>query len=480
MPGAPMNGAGGGDGRGVAGRGSGAGAGRGRDRVLGLGPGLGRELVRGPQRGRRPGGQRDAGEERQGPGVDAPGAWLRARASLPAQGAALLLLVLTVTEIASSAANGLDNRVLVTAGRALLDGRSPYADKRLLYLPSSVPLAVPEAELGARVLQVLVPVVTALAILAGWRAALRIFDVGLRSRLGVAVAGGLAYFAPFRSEVGLGNWTVASVLALPVALGLAARNRWTAAAAVIGAAIACKPMLLPVALLFVFARRWRALAVLAGIPLAASALAALLIPRPGLLVTKTLPFLLHGQDAFARPYDASLGTVLPRAGVPHLPAVLIAAALAAAGVAAAWIRWRRGGDGRLRLVETASMLMLATFVLSRPAFLHYVLVVLPVLLASLPLRGAVPRSPWFWIVLLPQNGALLVPALESLQRRAFRDAVMLTGLCLVLTAHCLRRPAPAPPDAAGCPAARAAHPLPTGPPGAAGPAGPGAPAGRSH
>jgi len=399
----------------------------------GTGGGVGRRDVREQ-------GDRDERDERGTHGVDAPGVWLRTRASLPAQAAAAALLVLTVTEIAGSAANGIDNRVLVRAGQALLDGGSPYADKRLLYLPSSVLLAVPEAELGPRVLQVLVPIVTALLILAGWWAALRIFDVSPRSRLGVAVAGGLAYFAPFRSEVGLGNWTVASVLALPVALGLAARDRWTAAAAVVGAAICCKPMLVPLALLFVLARRWRALAVLAGVPLAASVLAALLIPHPGLLATKTLPFLLHGQDAYARPYDASLGTVLPRLGMPHTAADVVAVALAAAGVLAARARWRRGGDQRLRLVETASMLMLSAFVASRPAFLHYVLVILPVLLASLPLRASVPRTPWFWIVLLPQNGALLLPSLESLQRRAFRDAVMLAGLYAVLAVRCLRRP----------------------------------------
>jgi arabinofuranan 3-O-arabinosyltransferase len=392
-------------------------------------------------------GAAGGGEGSGGGGGDAVGGWLRGRASLPAQGAAAALLVVGVWEIARRAGNGVDNRVLVRAARVLLDGGSPYADKRLLYLPSSVPLAVPEAVLGDRVLQVVVPVAAALLILAGWWAALRIFGLGPRSRLGVAVAGGLAYFAPFASEVGLGNWTVVSVLALPVALGLAARNRWTAAAAVVGAAIACKPMLVPLALLFVLARRWRALAVLAGVPLAACGLAALVMPHPGLAVTKTLPFLLHGQDAYARPFDASLGTVLPRAGLPHAVATVVAAALAVAGVVAAWYRWRRGGDERLRLVETAGMLMLATFVVARPAFLHYALVVLPVLVASLPLRASVARSPWFWIVLLPQNAAVVLPYLESPYRRAFKDALMLTGLYLVLAAHSF---APAPP--------RPAHP----------------------
>jgi arabinofuranan 3-O-arabinosyltransferase len=226
-------------------------------------------------------------------------------------------------------------------------------------------------------------------------------------------------------------------------------------------------MLVPLALLFAFARRWRPLAVLLGVPLAASAAAALAIPHPGRMLTRTLPFLLRGQDAYARPYDASLTAILPRLGVAPPAAALAALALAAAGVWAARIRWRRGGDERLRLVETASMLMLATFLAARPAFLHYVLVVVPVLLASLPERGSPARSPWFWIPLLPQNAAITWPYLGTGRRRAFKDAAMLTGLALLLAWRSAGRPAwrPAWPPALR-PSRRTARP----PAGAVGPA----------
>lgn len=382
--------------------------------------------------------------------------WLRARASRPAQAAAAVLFVVSVVEIARQA-NGVDNRVVVRAARVLLDGGSPYADKRFLYLPSSVPLAVPEALLSDSVLRVLVPSVTAALILVGWWAALRIFGLALRSRLGVGVVCGLAYFAPFHSDVDLGNWTAVSVAALPIALALASRGRWVAAAAVVGAAIAFKPMLVPLALLFVFARKWRALAVLVAVPVAASVLAALAMPQPRLFFTRTLPFLLHGQDAYAKPYDASLVAILPRWGMPQTAAAVIAATFAALGVWAAWYRWRRGGDPRLRLVETASGLMLAAFLVSRPAFLHYALTVIPVLLASLPLRGSVPRSPWFWIVLLPQNTAVQWPYAESGDRRAFKDAVILTGLAVLASCHAVKpaRPARRPLVTRGAPRERA-------------------------
>jgi arabinofuranan 3-O-arabinosyltransferase len=373
---------------------------------------------------------RPARPQRQGD--DLLGSWLRARASWPALGAAAVLLAVSVQSAVRTAGSGVDNRVVVTAARTFLDGGAPYGNKRFLYLPSSVLLAVPEARLSDGVLRYAAPLAAALAVLLGWWISLRIFDVPARSRLAVGVAGGLAYFAPFRGELYLANWTAVSAAALPLSLALAARGRWTAAAAVAGAAMAVKPMLVPLALLFVFARRWRALGVLFAVPLAASVLAETAMTNPALLFSKTLPFLLRGQDAYARPYDASLTSVLPRLGVAQPAAALLAASLAAAGVWAAWCRWRGGGDERLRLVDTASMLMLATFVVARPAFLHYVLVVLPVLLASLPIRASVARSPWFWIVLLPQNTAVPWPYLATADRRAFKDALMLSGLAAVL------------------------------------------------
>ncbi|MBM9504574.1 glycosyltransferase family 87 protein [Actinacidiphila acididurans] len=364
---------------------------------------------------------------------DALTSWLRGRASRPALVAALVVIAVSVQGAVCQADGGMDNQVVARAARIFLDGGSPYADKRFLYLPSSVLLAVPEAELGPAAVRVLAPILVAALVLLGWWAALRIFGVSARSRLAVGVAGGLAYFAPFRSELYLGNWTAVSAAALPVSLLYAARGRWTAAAAVIGAAVAVKPMLVPIALLFVLARQWRPLAVLAAIPLGASGLAGLAMTHPVLLFTRTFPFLLHGQDSFARPYDASLTAILGRLGLAQPASALLAGFLAAAGLWAARTRWRRpGGDERLRLVETATMLMLATFVVARPAFLHYVLVVLPLLLATLPLRGSLGHSPWFWIVLLPQNAAVGWPYLASAQRRAYKDALMLSGLALLL------------------------------------------------
>ncbi|UNO41368.1 glycosyltransferase 87 family protein [Streptomyces sp. MST-110588] len=397
--------------------------------------------------------------------------WLLRRASWPLRAvAAGLMLVVIVQTCRTSRTVGLDNAFVVKAARAFLEGRPPYADKRFLYLPSAVLAAVPQALLPQGALRLLVPAAGVALVLLGWLAALRIFRIPPASRLAVLVVAALPFFQPFRNVVNLGNWTLTSVAALPAALLLALRARWVAAGAVLGAALAIKPMLVPLALLLVLARQWRALAVAAGVPVVASVLAALVMPRPGLFLTRTLPFLLHGQDSFARPFDASLGMILTRLGVPGLPAYAIAAVAAAAGAGCAGLRWRRGDRGPLRLVETAAMLMLAAYLVSRPSFDHYLLVVLLPLLASVVVPGSAPRTVWFWIALVPQVPGVSWPYVESVHRRAFKDAAMLWTIAAVVAWTCAgRRAAQAVRTGQAAPAVRAA---PLGPAGSEGSAKP--------
>ncbi|MEU6898333.1 MULTISPECIES: glycosyltransferase family 87 protein [Streptomyces] len=338
---------------------------------------------------------------------------------------------------------GSDNAFVVKAAQTLLEGGSPYEDKRFLYLPSAVVMAVPEALVPRGVLRWILPVGMSGLLGIGWMAALRLFSVPLRSRFAV---GGLAVFAlaykPYVNLVLIGNWTAISAAALPVALLLAHRRSWGTAGLVVGLAIACKPMLVPIGLLFLLARQWRGLAAAVLVPLGISLAGALMMPSPSLFFTKTLPFLLQGQDAYALPWDASPIAVLPRLGVPQPLAVLVAFAGAAAGLWAAWARWRRtdrdGDGGELRLVETACMVMLAAFLVSRPSFDHYLLVVLPLLLASVVRPGSTARSPWFWLALTPQLALVPWPSELAHKRRAFKDCATLCGLAIVLARRALR------------------------------------------
>ncbi|MFJ2773780.1 glycosyltransferase family 87 protein [Streptomyces sp. NPDC087300] len=350
---------------------------------------------------------------------------------------------------------GMDNAIVVRAADAWLHGRSPYADRHFLYLPGAVLAAVPQALLPTAVVRFLVPAGVTAGLVFGWACALRIHGAGLRSRFAAYGLLGLALgFAPFGHLVALGNWTVASAAVLPLALLLAGRGRWVAAGLAIGAAVAVKPLLAPVVLLFLFARRWRALAVAVGVPVVGSAAAALVLPDPGGFVTRTLPFLLRGEDSFVRLYEASPGAVLARLGVPQSLATLLAVGAAGGGVWCAWRRWGRGdggdggvgGDGAgggggqpVRLVESAVMLMLSAFLVSRPSYDHYLLVVLPLLLAGALTPGAVARSPWFWVALVPQVPGFAWPWLEPGTRRAFKDAATLCLLAGVAGCRCVGR-----------------------------------------
>ncbi|MFE9804847.1 glycosyltransferase 87 family protein [Streptomyces sp. NPDC005548] len=353
--------------------------------------------------------------------------WLVRRASWHAWTVTTAVLCAHVAGVARAGSNGgMDNAIVVRAARTWLDGGSPYADRHFLYLPSAVLAAVPEAVLPDAVLRVLVPLTVTALLLAGWVWALRIHGVPWRSRLGVLGPAVLALgFAPFGHLVSLGNWTVTAAAALPLALLLAARERWGWAGVVVGAAVALKPLLAPVALLFVFARRWPGLAAAVLVPAVASGGAALLMPDPTGFVTRTLPFLLRGHDTFVTLYEASPAAVLPRLGVPGRVAVPLSCAAAAAGVVCAYRRWSRGVPGPLRLVETAVLLMLSAFLVSRPSYDHYLLVVVPLLLAGLPYPESVTRGPWFWLALVPQVPGADWPWLEPVTRRAFRDCFTL-------------------------------------------------------
>ncbi|WP_369211705.1 glycosyltransferase family 87 protein, partial [Streptomyces flavofungini] len=228
---------------------------------------------------------------------------------------------------------GMDNAIVVRAAEAWLHGRSPYADRHFLYLPGAVLAAVPQALLPTAVARFAVPAGVTAGLVAGWVCALRLYGIPPRSRFAAYGLLGLALgFAPFGHLVELGNWTVASAAALPLALLLASRGRWTAAGLVIGAAVAVKPLLVPVVLLFVFARRWRGLAAAVLLPVALSLGAALVLPDPAGFLTRTLPFLLRGDDAFVRLYEASPSAVLGRLGVPRTLVTLAAGGAAAAGV----------------------------------------------------------------------------------------------------------------------------------------------------
>ncbi|WP_411105279.1 glycosyltransferase family 87 protein [Streptomyces sp. cmx-4-9] len=342
------------------------------------------------------------------------------------------MFCITVYNARHGEGNMLDNNFVLRAAQTFADGGSPYADKRFLYFPSSVLIALPQIYIPVRLLPWLVPAMTAAMVVGGWFFALRLFRVSALSRLAVLGVLLMCFLGPFRNLVLLGNWTSYSALALPLALLLAHRSRWIWAGVVVGLAIATKPMLVPFALLFLIARRPKAFLAAAAVPLVFALGAAALMAQPTLFFTKTLPFILQGQDDFARPFDASLGTLLPRLGVPDGVASALGAALALVLLVGAWRRWNQGGDQALRLVESGTMLMLAPLIASKPSFDHYLFIVLPVLLASVTRAGAAACSVWMGLVLVPRLAGFSFWKLDAMFNWAYSVAAVNVVFSLVL------------------------------------------------
>jgi arabinofuranan 3-O-arabinosyltransferase len=86
--------------------------------------------------------------------------------------------------------------------------------------------------------------------------------------------------------------------------------------------------------------------------------------------------------------------------------------------------------------------MLSAFLVSRPSYDHYLLVVVPLLLAGLPYAGSVARGPWFWIALVPQAPGLTWPWLETVRQRAFKDAFTLCVLAAAVARQARDAPVP--------------------------------------
>jgi arabinofuranan 3-O-arabinosyltransferase len=362
-----------------------------------------------------------------------------------AQVVALLLCGQALLQ-ASLTASGLDNLLVVQAVRHLTAGESPYVEKRMLYPPSSIPFALPELPFSDSLIRYASPWVVGVLLLGGWWAVLRMFDTSLRSWLGILGIGGVPAFIPAGHLAQEGNWAGAIACLLGVALLLMARDRWIWAGAVIGLSIAVKPMLVPIGLIFLLARQWRGFALAAGLPAAMCAVVLLLLPHPGLFFTSTLPFLLHGQDSYSKPYDSSLAAMLPRLGIESGAFITVArAAVLVLMITVTVLRWRRGGDERLRLVDTSAVLMLGTFLVMSPSFDFYAMVVVPPLLASIVVRGSVARRVWFWISMLPfarflaWYGIDFENANQWAHRYAFKTLAWIVILLTLLTATAWRR-----------------------------------------
>ncbi|GAA0455706.1 membrane protein [Paractinoplanes deccanensis] len=347
----------------------------------------------------------------------------------------------------------LDNNLIVDAVRNLQTGHSPYESKRFLYPPSSIPFALVQTPFTDHTLMRTIPYVLAVGVLVAWWAALKTFGFSMRSWLGIAGVAIVAVFEPVNLVLVNANWTAIVAALMSVALLLMSRNRWLLAGVAVGVSIAIKPMLVPLGLVFLLARRWGGFAAAAGIPVVLSGIVMALLPDPGLFFTKTVPFLLNGQDDFSKPYDSSLIAVLPRIGIDGPVVTVLRAVVLIVAITVAVLRWRQGGEERLRIVETSSALLLGTFLVLSPAFMYYPLLVIPMLVASIAVPGSIARSLWFWLASLLLIATVVriygldFPTRKPALRESFKGTAWITiaGLMLVIKVVAgLRKPPPSP------------------------------------
>ncbi|GAA1426732.1 hypothetical protein GCM10009601_36310 [Streptomyces thermospinosisporus] len=232
---------------------------------------------------------------------------------------------------------------------------------------------------------------------------------------------------------------VLACLALPLCLLPASRGRWVTAGALTGVIVVLEPLLAPVALLFVFARRWRALAVLLLVSGAVSGAVPLGVSGA---VSGAVPLGVSGAVSGAVPLGVSgAGPVPP--GLPRAPAEWICLLAAASGVLCAYRRWSAGDAGPLRLLETATGLMLSALLVARPSYECSLLIVVPLLLAGARYAGSAARRPRIWLALVPQLPGLPFPGLPRGRRPALRGAFTLCALtvsALTLAGAAVRRP----------------------------------------
>lgn len=246
-----------------------------------------------------------------------------------------------------------------------------------IYPPSSLVVATPLGALSWP-LACTAAVVAALVCVFG---AVAIANV-VAGRTPVTVGSGvllvaLAVFPPVRAGLDLLNLEIVLLPLVAAFLYMGHRGRWTAGGAVLGLALAIKPLLIALLLVLVFARAWRALVVAVVVPVALNLVLLPAVADPSHFFTAVVPLLLRGGPAFFQTASVSIQGV----GVEHGVPVALLDVTRVAGLvvlcAAAHRAWRRATTPATRVTVVTTILLVATFLSTGLAYNHYVLLLVP-------------------------------------------------------------------------------------------------------
>lgn len=284
-----------------------------------------------------------------------------------------------------------------TAVRALLDHHPPYEVRLFVYPPSLLLLAIPLGLIPFAKARLLFLLLDAAAILLAGALCLRIFNLDWRSRAGGVMLLVLAIYLPVRDTLTVDNVN-GLILAGEAGMLLAAsRRRWALAGILLGCTLAVKPVLLPLLLLPLLYRQWKAIAWAIALPVVLSLLALPFIVDSGQFLSRTVPFLLNGNAAEYRMYNVSLSGSVAMLGLPVVIALALRLVVLAIVGVLLWRCWRTRSDESLRLVELASLLLLAAFLAFSFSWGYYAIYLLPLLVPLLYQMNRWPPPAYVWI-----------------------------------------------------------------------------------
>jgi arabinofuranan 3-O-arabinosyltransferase len=280
---------------------------------------------------------------------------------------------------------GIDFVRLYHAGTALIHGTSIYADKQFIYPPSAAPVFAPLGALKYATAFDVFTVLSVVAVLAATLLALSPWRSALWATLAALAALAVIKSDALTETIAQGNITL---LLAPAAVGvllLYDARRWQAGTALLVLTLLIKPLLAPLILLPLLRREWRPLLA----PLAAGALilivAFLLVPGADHFGA-ALRFLGGGASLTGGRAVANV-SIAGVASYHHFVAWGWVARLAilAATLAVLYV-WARRPASPGSIAAIGALLLATTFLVGPLAENHYMLVLIPCLLAAVALH----------------------------------------------------------------------------------------------
>ena len=352
-----------------------------------------------------------------------PTAVLRARPRYGILAVVLLQGAIFLKAAVRSDGSPFDFATVWRASRHWLSRQPVYDDVLSAYPPSSAMLHAPlslfplkiagEVQIGLCVLSL------AIAL---WFA-LRFYDWTTTSYFFSLLALLMLNTPAVNTAIGLGNDGCILTLLVVYFFTLVKKNEYSRAALLLGVMLALKPLSIALLLIFVITRRWRGLLLALLVPLTLNLIALAWFRHPGEVFT------LAGRLAAGTTFPSSLVMFnssfvqLGRAhGFPAGFVIFSRLLISVLALWAAWLAWKRDVPMSLRSVESASLVMVGSFLASPVLEFHHFLLLLLFVVGSTQAASLV-RNPLVTIGLFVVASNNFVPGASLGERLAIQNNV---------------------------------------------------------